>query len=141
MPNSMHIIRTYRWPKDPKFWVFDEPRFGLVQEPFMQEASAFLSSILGDKSSATLFFSTEHFPTANVILARTWTGENVEKAGCEYFASRFSLCNRQGMSESANGRFVWLCPAMTYYFGKGTAPEFIYAQVTPLAPPADAASS
>jgi hypothetical protein len=140
MPNAMHIIRTYRWPKDPKFWVFDEPRFGLVQEPFMQEASAFLSSILGDKCSATLLFSTEHFPTANVILARTWTGENVEKAGCEYFArSPIVYVGSDGVVE----RSVWLCPAMTYYFGKGTAPAFIYAQVTPeaTAPPADAASS
>lgn len=131
--NSMHTIAAYRFPKSPALWVFDEPRFGLVQEPFVFAASEFLTAIVGEKcQKATLLFSENHFPQANVILARTWNGRNVDVAGSEYLARYLSGKNRMGMSAPFE-KSVWLCPAMTHYFGKGVAPEFIYGQVVPAA--------
>jgi hypothetical protein len=107
--------------------VFDDARFGLVQEPFLWDASDFITSVLAaqtreDCSQATLIFSNKMFPGANTILARTWTGEHVAEAGCEYLA-RYGI----GPIEKS----IWLCPAMTHYFGADRAPEFIYGQIAP----------
>ena len=130
--NVMNLISAYRTPSDRNFWCFDEPRFGLVQELFMHGASAFISGIVGDDCErAELIFSTVRFPGANCILQRVWDGTRVVEAGCEYTA-RYPL-EEKGDPE---GRIVeedavWLCPAMTHYFGTEQAPETIYGKISP----------
>jgi len=129
--NVMNHISAYRTPSDRTFWCFDEPRFGLVQELFMHGASAFISSIVGDECErAEVIFSTILFPGANCILSRVWDGTRVVEAGCEYTA-RYPLTEKgddQGRIIEQDG--VWLCPAMTHYFGTGQAPETIYGKIT-----------
>ena len=129
--NVMNLISAYRTPSDRNFWCFDEPRFGLVQELFMHGASAFISSIVGDECErAEVIFSTILFPGANCILSRVWDGTRVAEAGCDYTA-RYPLEKEgdpQGLIIEQDE--VWLCPAMTHYFGKECAPETIYGKIT-----------
>jgi hypothetical protein len=130
--NTMNIIHAYRSPSERRFWVFDDPRFELVQEPFMHGASDFITAIVGeDCEKSELIFSTIHFPGANCILSRTWSGENVQGTGCEYLARFPILSNPDDPNQKIiEMGCVWLCPAMTHYFGNKIAPEFIYGQVT-----------
>jgi hypothetical protein len=129
--NVMNLISAYRTPADHNFWCFDEPRFGLVQELLMHGASDLISAIVGDDCNrAELIFSTVRFPGANCILHRVWDGTRVAEAGCEYTA-RYPLEEKgdeQGRIIEQDG--VWLCPAMTHYFGKEQAPENIYGKIT-----------
>jgi hypothetical protein len=132
--NVMNLISAYRTPSDRNFWCFDEPRFGLVQELFMHGASAFISSIVGDECErAEVIFSTILFPGANCILQRVWDGTRVAEAGCDYTA-RYPL-EKEGDPQGhiIEQDEVWLCPAMTHYFGKELAPETIYGKITPKA--------
>ena len=131
--NTMNFIHAYRVPTDRKFWCFDDARFGLSQELFMHGASDFITDIVGEECErAELIFSTIHFPTANCILRRTWSGERVKEGGCEYYAQspvvKYPANPDQKTIERAE---VWLCPAMTHYFGGDVAPEFIFGQITP----------
>lgn len=129
--NVMNLINAYRTPSDRDLWCFDEPRFGLVQELFLHEASAFISAVVGDQCErAELIFSTVRFPGANCILRRVWDGTRVAETGCDYTA--LYPLEEKGDKE---GRIieqeeVWLCPAITHYFGKELAPETIYGRIT-----------
>ena len=131
--NVMNLISAYRTPSDRNLWCFDEPRFGLVQELFMHGASAFISAVVGDECErAELIFSTIHFPTANCILSRTWSGDRVKEGGCEYLAQYPILKDPSDPNQKfIEMESVWLCPAMMFYFSGETAPEFIYGQITP----------
>ena len=121
--NTLHTIAAYRFPQNPRLWVFDDERFGFLQEPFLWEASDFISAIVKDTKHATLIFSDKMFPGATAIFARTWTGERVAQCGCEYHA-RYPISENPIVENS-----VWLCPAMIHYFGTERAPEFIFGQV------------
>jgi len=129
--NVMNIIHAYRLPSDPSLWCFDDARYGLSQELFMHEASAFITGVVGEKcKKAELIFSTVHFPKANCILSRVWDGKNVATGGCEYTA-RSPIASQPTAGEKiVEQDNVWLCPAMTHYLGKEEAPEFIYGQIT-----------
>ena len=132
--NVMNLISAYRSPSDRNFWCFDEPRFGLVQELFMHGASAFISAIVGNECDrAEVIFSTILFPGATCILQRVWDGTRVAEAGCDYTA-RYPL-EKEGDPQGhiIEQDEVWLCPAMTHYFGKELAPETIYGKITPKA--------
>ena len=128
--NTMNLINAYRVPFDRNFWCFDEPLFGLIQELFMEGASAFISAVVGDNCErAEVIFSTTRFPGANCILERIWDGTRVAEEGCEYTA-RYPLQKKRDI----HGRLieqegVWLCPAMTHYFDKERAPEVIYGRI------------
>lgn len=131
--NTMHFIHAYRVPTDRTFWCFDDARFGLSQELFMHGASAFITAMVGEECErAELIFSTINFPAANCILSRTWSGERVKEGGCEYLAHSPILKDANDPNQKIiEMEAVWLCPAMTHYFGGEVAPEFIYGQITP----------
>ena len=130
--NVMNIIHAYRLPSDPSFWCFDDARYGLSQELFMHEASAFITGVVGEKcKKAELIFSTVHFPKANCILSRVWDGKNVATGGCEYTARSPIASEPAAVEKIVEQDNVWLCPALTHYLGKEEAPEFIYGQITP----------
>jgi len=130
--NTMNFIHAYRVPTDRNFWCFDDERFGLSQELFMHGASAFITAVVGEECErAELIFSTIHFPSANCILSRTWSGENVKGTGCEYLAQHPILKNPDDPNQRIiEMESVWLCPAMMHFFGGEVAPEFIYGQIT-----------
>lgn len=50
--NAVHVIFPYRHPEDRTLWVFDDARFGLVQEPFVFGASEAIERLAAEKLGA-----------------------------------------------------------------------------------------
>ena len=61
--NAINVISPY---KHHGMWVFDDPRVGLVQEPFVSGADTWIDRVVADIPDAengfTLFFSSTPFP-------------------------------------------------------------------------------
>lgn len=104
--NAINVIAPY---KHHGMWVFDDPRVGLVQEPFVAGADTMIDRVVADIPDAergfTMIFSTTPFPGQ---YRREESGGNV------YYAEKLKL---EG----------WLCPALLRYFPE--APEQLYVQV------------
>ena len=111
--NSLFVIAPY---KHEGFWVFDDPRVGLAQEPFVSGADDIIDILTEDLPDAEtgfrLIFSPEPFPgfQAKFIWSRP-----------EFAGNWYSWPERK-----IEG---WLCPALFKYFE--TAPPEIYVQVKP----------
>jgi hypothetical protein len=108
--NAINVIAPY---KHHGIWVFDDPRVGLVQEPFVAGADTMIDRVVADIPDAargfTLIFSTMPFPGHQYKL--DWRRE--EGCGNWYYAEALGI---EG----------WLCPALFHYFPK--APKHIYVQ-------------
>jgi hypothetical protein len=108
--NAINIIAPY---KHHGIWVFDDPRVGLVEEPFVAGADAMIDRVVADIPGAargfTLIFSIGPFPGHQYKL--DWMRE--EGGGNWYYAE-------------ALGMEGWLCPALFRYFPE--APKHIYVQ-------------
>jgi hypothetical protein len=93
--------------------VFDDPRVGLVQEPFVVGADTMIDRVVAGIPDAehgfTMVFSTTPFPGHQYRL--DWRRE--ESGGNIYYAEKLEL---EG----------WLCPALLRYFPK--APKQLYVQ-------------
>jgi hypothetical protein len=95
-------------------WVFDDPRVGLVQEPFVSGADTMIDRVVRDIPTAekgfTLVFSQAPFPGSQLRLE--W--RRGEASGNWYYSPELDM---EG----------WLCPALFRYFTE--APPNIYVQV------------
>jgi hypothetical protein len=100
--NAINVIAPYKWHG---MWVFDDPRVGLVQEPFVAGADTMIDRVVADIPDAehgfTLIFSTTPFPGYQHQLA--WRRE--EGGGNWYHSAQLDL---EG----------WLCPALLRYFSE-----------------------
>ena len=100
-------------------WVFDDPRVGLVQEPFVAGADAMIDRVVADIPDAehgfTLIFSSSPFPGHQYRL--DWQRE--EGGGNWYYAEQLEIAG-------------WLCPALLRYFPQ--APKQLYVQTRSRAP-------
>jgi len=109
--NAINVIAPY---KHHGMWVFDDPRVGLVQEPFVAGADTMIDRIVADIPDAehgfTMIFSTTPFPGHQYRLDR----RREESDGNVYHAEKLKL---EG----------WLCPALLRYFPE--APKQLYVQV------------
>jgi hypothetical protein len=47
--NVINVIAPYRWHS---MWVFDDPRVGLVQEPFVAGADTMIDRVVADNSNS-----------------------------------------------------------------------------------------
>src|SRR5262249_21638681 len=94
--NAINVIAPY---KHHGMWVFDDPRVGLVQEPFVAGADTMIDRIVADIPDAehgfTMIFSTTPFPGHQYGL--DWRRE--ESGGNIYYAEKLKL---EG----------WLCTAL-----------------------------
>jgi hypothetical protein len=108
--NAINVISPY---KHHGMWVFDDPRVGLVQEPFISGADTMIDRVVADIPDAargfTLIFSTTPFPGHQYRL--DWRRE--DSGGNWYYAKALDI---EG----------WLCPALLHYFPE--APKHIYVQ-------------
>ena len=113
--NEIVAIHPY---KCEGLWVFDDPRVGLVQEPFVSGADTIIDRMVVDIPDAgsgfTLLFSVNPFPGFQAMFE--WRRE--EMGGNWYYSADL---NEEG----------WLCPALLRYFE--TAPKNIFAQFKPKA--------
>jgi Family of unknown function (DUF6717) len=113
--NSINVIAPY---KHHGMWVFDDPRVGLAQEPFVAGADSMIDRVVADIPDAdrgfTLVFSAAPFPDHQLRL--DWDRED---SGGNWYRS------------ADLGMEGWLCPALFKYFP--AAPKSIFVQVKSLA--------
>jgi hypothetical protein len=109
--NAINIINPY---KHFGMWVFDDPRVGLVQEPFVAGADIMIDRVVADIPNAergfTLIFSGTPFPGHQYRL--DWLRAE-DDGGNWYYSEEFGM---EG----------WLCPALFKYFEQ--APKHLYVQ-------------
>jgi hypothetical protein len=105
------VLQPY---KSAGMWVFDDPRVGLVREPFVCGIDTMISTLVKEKELVSpedgfaLLFSADPFPGYQLEL--NWKRE--EHGGNWYY------CVEQK-------REGWLCPALFKYFSK--APTRLFA--------------
>ena len=111
--NAINVIAPY---KHHGLWVFDDPRVGLAQEPFIAGADAIIdrmvSSIPDAGAGFVLVFSAAPFPGHQYHFQH----RRAEGSGNTYFSPQFNI---EG----------WLCPALLRYFD--TPPRELYVQIKP----------
>jgi hypothetical protein len=111
--NSLFVIVPYKYEG---MWVFDDPRVGLVREPFIAGIDTMIDRLVARIPEAErgfrAIFSAAPFPGHTERL--DWRRE--ESGGNWYYSDRFEM---EG----------WLCPALFNYFT--AAPRMIYVQVEP----------
>jgi hypothetical protein len=109
--NAINIIAPY---KHHGTWVFDDPRVGLVQEPFVAGADTMIDRVVAEIPNAArgfrLTFSGLPFPGHQYRL--DW--RRSEGGGDWYYSEQLEM---EG----------WLCPALLRYFSE--APKQLYIQV------------
>ena len=109
--NAINVIAPYR---HHGMWVFDDPRTGLVQEPFVSGADTMIDRVtagIPDAASGfVMVFSASPFPGHQYRLE--W--RRTEGGGNWYYAPQLDL---EG----------WLCPALFRYFAE--APRALFVQI------------
>jgi hypothetical protein len=112
--NAINVIAPY---KHLGMWVFDDPRVGLVQEPFVAGADTMIDRVVENIPEAEkgflMIFSATPFPGHQVKLE--WRRPD-DFGGNWYYSPQLEM---EG----------WLCPALFKYFAE--APKEIYVQVKP----------
>ena len=114
--NAINIIAPY---KHHGMWVFDDPRVGLTQEPFVAGADSIIDRMVAQHPEAdrgfTLIFSGTPFPGHQYSFE--WRRE--EDGGNWYYAPQFDIGG-------------WLCPALFQYFPE--APNQLFVALKSVSP-------
>jgi hypothetical protein len=109
--NAINVISPYKYQD---VWVFDDPKVGLMQEPFVSGADLMIDRVVADIENAeqgfVLIFSNAPFPGCQMHLE--WS-----RTDCGGNWYRSEQLDMEG----------WLCPALFKYFAE--APKDIYVQV------------
>jgi len=109
--SAINVIAPY---KHLGTWVFDDPRAGLVKEPFVSGADTLIDSMVADIPKAEdgffMIFSAAPFPGHQLRLE--W--RNGDSSGHWYYLAGLDV---EG----------WLCPALFQYFDE--TPKDIYVQL------------
>lgn len=109
--NAINVIAPYRYLD---MWVFDDPRVGLVAEPFVAGADTMIDRVVADipdaKNGFVMVFSGFSFPGHQFRLE--W--QRAENSGNVYYSADLDM---EG----------WLCPALFKYFE--AAPKELFVQV------------
>ena len=111
--NEINIIAPYKYLG---LWVFDDPKVGLVQEPFVGGADTILDNLVGHIPNADNGFAMVF--SANPFAGHQYRFEwrRPDRSGNVYYSPDLNL---EG----------WLCPALLRYFD-GPPPE-LFVQVKP----------
>ena len=114
--NAIMVIAPYRYKGT---WVFDDPRFGLVREPFVAGVPAMIDALVADIPDADkgfrLTFSANPFPEFEKKL--TWLRGDLQ--------GNYYKLDDPPMEG-------WICPAMFKYYDK--PPAEVYVKAEPLPP-------
>ena len=114
MANQIMVIAPY-WVDDLGAWVFDDPKVGLKQEPFVNGIPEMIDFLVRDipdaKSGFRMLFSANPFPGYQRKL--TWRRE--EMGGNWY------ICDDPPMEG-------WLCPALFRYFDRAPSELYVKAE-------------
>ena len=108
--NALIAIYPYKYEG---LWVFDDPKVGLVQEPFVSGADVIIDQMTAQIPNAStgfrLLFSATPFP--GFMAQLEW--RRAEFGGNWYYSRELDM---EG----------WLCPALLKYFAE--PPKTIYAK-------------
>jgi hypothetical protein len=111
--NAINVIAPYKYLD---MWVFDDARFGLIQEPFVSGTDILIdhavATIPGAENGFIMLFAATAFPGYQIRLE--WRRSDM--GGNWYYEPALEL-------ES------WLCPALYKYFDQ--APRELFVQVRP----------
>jgi hypothetical protein len=114
--NSILVIAPYRYNGT---WVFDDPRFGLVREPFVAGVPEMIDVLVADIPDADkgfrLTFSSRKFPGFQRKL--DWVRGDMD-------GNYYKIDN-----PPMEG---WICPAMFKYYDK--PPAELYVKAEPISP-------
>jgi hypothetical protein len=99
--NTINVIAPYKYLG---MWVFDDPRVGLVQEPFVSGADSMIDRVVADIPDADTPFPGHQYRL-------DW--RRGESGGNWYYAEALDM---EG----------WLCPALLRYFEE--PPRQLYVQ-------------
>lgn len=114
--NAILVIAPHRYNGT---WVFDDPRFGLVREPFVAGVPEMIDVLVADISDAEkgfrLTFSAKPFPNFQKKL--TWVRGDMD--------GNYYKIDDPPMEG-------WICPAMFRYYDR--APPELYVKADPLPP-------
>lgn len=120
--NAIHVIAPY---KHHGMWVFDDPRVGLHQEPFVGGADDWIDRVTADIPGAAdgylMVFSAQPFPGAQFQMERRPPDPGRDMGGTWYWSEQLGM---EG----------WLCSALFRYFAQ--PPERLHVQVKPRTAPA-----
>ena len=109
--NEINVIAPYKYLG---MWVFDDPKVGLVQEPFVGGADTLIDrmvdAIPNPESGFAMVFSAKSFPGHQYRFE--WRGP--EGSGNLYHSPDFNMDG-------------WLCPALLRYFEN--PPMELYVQI------------
>ncbi len=109
--NTINVIAPYKYLD---MWVFDDPRVGLSQEPFVSGTDTMIDKVVTNIPDAergfVMLFSETAFPGHQLRLE--WRRQ--DGGGNWYFSPQLEM---EG----------WLCPALFKYFKE--APKEMYVQV------------
>src|SRR5262245_12044890 len=118
LTNAINVIAPY---KHLGMWVFDDPRVGLVQEPFVAGADAMIDRMVADLADAehgfTMIFASTPFPGHQFRL--DW--RRTDGSGDWYYAEQLDM---EG----------WLCPALLRYFPEAPGSCTVRSKVASLSP-------
>ncbi|HEX9199538.1 MAG TPA: DUF6717 family protein [Acidobacteriaceae bacterium] len=111
--NEINVIAPYKYLG---MWVFDDPKVGLVQEPFVGGADTMIDTITREISNAergfAMLFSAAPFPGHQYRLE--W--REPSGSGNVYYSPDLDVSG-------------WLCPALLRYFE--SPPQKLFVQVKP----------
>ena len=117
MNNAMLVIHPYL---DQGIWVFDDPVYSLVREPFVGGMTEILNEVsreqVGGADHMTIVFSAYKFPGHQYVLEKDERDDDPTDVGTWY---RVAVANQLMRG--------WLCPALNLYFPE--SPNIIYVQV------------
>lgn len=109
--NELHVIAPYKYHG---MWVFDDPRVGLAQEPFVGGADTIIDLMTQEIPQAaggfTMVFASYAFPGHRF----QFECRGPQGSGTLYYSPDFQL---EG----------WLCPALLRYFDR--PPQCLFVQV------------
>ena len=109
--NEINVISPYKYLG---MWVFDDPKVGLVQEPFVGGADTIIDTLVRDIPNASngfaMIFSARPFPGHQFRFV--W--REPQGSGNVYYSPDFNI---EG----------WLCPALLKYFDN--PPNELFVQV------------
>jgi hypothetical protein len=111
--NEINVIAPYKYLG---LWVFDDPKVGLVQEPFVGGADTILDNLVS------------HIPNADKGFAMVFSAKPFP--GHQY---RFEWLRPEGSGNIYHSADLnlegWLCPALLRYFDG--PPQELFVQVKP----------
>ncbi len=94
--------------KNNGVWAFDDPKRGLVDEPFIAGADTLLDKMSNNGTECTIIFSEIKFPGAKLTL--NYVRGKIDE-GTDYYCQELK-------------HELWVCPATAKYFKK--SPKIIY---------------